>query len=60
MSAAGILNKVWNYVHVLHDDGISYVDYVDQIIYLIFLKMAYERENADQQDQVTNKYAWSN
>ena len=43
MSAAEIVNKVWNYAHVLRDDGVCYGDYVEQITYLIFLKMADER-----------------
>lgn len=59
MSAAEIVNKVWSYVHVLRDDGVGYGDYVEQITYLIFLKMADERDKADQQVQVPNKYAWA-
>jgi type I restriction enzyme M protein len=38
-----IVQKVWNYCNVLRDDGISYGDYVEQLTYLIFLKMADER-----------------
>ncbi|PUB78224.1 MAG: hypothetical protein DBO99_09075 [gamma proteobacterium symbiont of Ctena orbiculata] len=48
MSAAEIVNKVWNYAHVLRDDGVGYGDYVEQITYLIFLKMANERDKAGQ------------
>ncbi len=44
MSTSEIVNKVWNYAHVLRDDGVGYGDYVEQITYLIFLKMADERE----------------
>ena len=29
MSAAEIVNKVWNYAHVLRDDGVGYGDYVE-------------------------------
>jgi type I restriction-modification system DNA methylase subunit len=47
MSAAEIVNKVWNYSHVLRDDGVGYGDYVEQITYLIFLKMADERERGE-------------
>ena len=56
MSASEIVNKVWNYAHVLRDDlsacnaqadGVGYGDYVEQITYLIFLKMADEREQAE-------------
>jgi len=41
-TAPSIVNKVWNYAHVLRDDGVSYGDYVEQITYLLFLKMAHE------------------
>ena len=43
MSPADITNKLWNYCHVLRDDGMSYGDYVEQLTYLLFLKMADER-----------------
>ena len=59
MSAAEIVNKVWNYAHVLRDDGVGYGDYVEQITYLIFLKMADEHEVAGQEVKVPNKYAWA-
>ena len=59
MSATELVNKVWNYAHVLRDDGVGYGDYVEQITYLIFLKMADEREVAGQQVKVPNKYAWA-
>lgn len=41
--ASSLVQKVWNYCHVLRDDGVSYGDYVEQLTYLIFLKMADER-----------------
>jgi type I restriction enzyme M protein len=41
-TAPAVVNKVWNYAHVLRDDGVSYGDYVEQITYLLFLKMAHE------------------
>lgn len=44
MSASEIVSKVWNYAHVLRDDGVGYGDYIEQITFLIFLKMADERE----------------
>jgi len=52
MSASEIVNKVWNYAHVLRDDGVGYGDYVEQITYLIFLKMTDEREKAGQETKV--------
>ena len=38
-----IVQKLWNYFNVLRDDGMSYGDYVEQLTYLLFLKMADER-----------------
>lgn len=38
-----IVQKLWNYCHVLRDDGVSYGDYVEQLTYLLFLKMADEQ-----------------
>jgi type I restriction enzyme M protein len=37
------VGKVWNYAHVLRDQGIGYGDYVEQITFLLFLKMDQER-----------------
>lgn len=59
MSASEIVNKVWNYAHVLRDDGVGYGDYVEQITYLIFLKMADERQKAGQETKVPKKYTWA-
>ena len=42
MSESGIISKVWNFAHVLRDDGVGYGDYLEQITYLLFLKMAGE------------------
>ena len=58
MSASEIVNKVWNYAHVLRDDGVGYGDYVEQITFLIFLKMAAERENSGQQVAVPEEFNW--
>jgi type I restriction enzyme M protein len=41
--ASNLVDKVWNYCNLLHDDGVSYGDYVEQLTYLLFLKMDYER-----------------
>lgn len=42
---SALVSKVWNYAHVLRDQGISYGDYVEQITYLLFLKMDQERKD---------------
>lgn len=42
MTTASIVQRVWNYCHTLRDDGVSYGDYLEQLTYLLFLKMADE------------------
>ncbi|MBM4367686.1 MAG: SAM-dependent DNA methyltransferase [Deltaproteobacteria bacterium] len=41
--ATRIVNKLWSYCNVLRDDGLSYGDYLEQLTYLLFLKMADEQ-----------------
>jgi type I restriction enzyme M protein len=43
MNAAALVSKIWNYCTVLRDDGVSYGDYLEQLTYLLFLKMAHEQ-----------------
>ena len=38
-----IVNKLWGFCHTLRHDGIDYGDYIEQITYLLFLKMADEK-----------------
>src|SRR5262245_16194704 len=38
-----LVQKLWNYCNVLRDDGLSYGDYLEQLTYLLFLKMADEQ-----------------
>ncbi len=42
MTESSIISKVWNFAMVLRDDGVSCGDYLEQITYLLFLKMADE------------------
>ncbi|GGO34436.1 SAM-dependent DNA methyltransferase [Gemmobacter aquaticus] len=42
MSTNPIIQKVWNFCTILKDDGVGYGDYLEQLTYLIFLKMADE------------------
>jgi type I restriction enzyme M protein len=35
-----IVQKLWNYCNILRDDELSYGDYVEQLTFLLFLKMA--------------------
>lgn len=43
MNSQTLVSKVWNYAHVLRDQGVSYQAYISQISYLLFLKMDEER-----------------
>ncbi len=52
--AANLVRRLWQYCAVLRDDGLSYPDYVEQLTYLLFLKMADEREVAP----VPPEYGW--
>jgi type I restriction enzyme M protein len=37
-----IVSRVWNFCNTLRDDGVGYGDYLEQLTYLLFLKMADE------------------
>jgi len=43
-NASALVQKVWNYAHLMRDDGLSFMDYTEQITFLLFLRMAHERE----------------
>jgi type I restriction enzyme M protein len=60
MTPAAIVSKLWNFCNVLRDDGMSYGDYVEQLTYLLFLKMADERTKPpySQPSSVPADYAW--
>ena len=45
MNTTPIVSKVWSFCTTLRDDGVSYGDYLEQLTYLIFLKMADEYAN---------------
>ena len=42
MNSSTIISKVWNFCNILRDDGVSYGDYLEQLTYLLFLKLADE------------------
>jgi type I restriction enzyme M protein len=60
MNTNTLVQKLWNYCNVLRDDGMSYGDYVEQLTYLLFLKMADERTKPPhrQTSIVPAAYAW--
>jgi type I restriction enzyme M protein len=54
-----IVQRVWNYCNVLRDDGMSYGDYLEQLTYLLFLKM--DDENVQvlgRQSAIPEAYNW--
>ena len=55
-----IVQKLWNYCNVLRDDGLSYGDYLEQLTYLLFLKMAHEQTQApwNRPSPVPEGYDW--
>jgi hypothetical protein len=55
-----IVNKAWNFAHVLRDDGLSYMAYTEQITFLLFLKMADEQTKPpyNKPPIVPAKYGW--
>ena len=55
-----IVQKLWHYCNILRDDGLSYGDYVEQLTYLLFLKMAHERTQIPGQpaSPIPEDYDW--
>ncbi|WPJ97531.1 type I restriction-modification system subunit M N-terminal domain-containing protein [Coraliomargarita algicola] len=53
-----IVSKVWNYAHVLKNAGVGYGDYVEQITYLLFLKLAEERKELGYDNPIPDDYQW--
>src|SRR5689334_11145009 len=56
-----IVQRLWNYCNTLRDDGMSYGDYLEQLTYLLFLKMADERTRPpyNQPSHIPAGYDWS-
>ena len=60
MSTDSIISKVWGFCTTLRDDGVGYGDYLEQLTYLIFLKMAeeYSRPPYSRNVGIPAEYAW--
>ncbi len=60
MNSATIVQKLWNYSNILRDDGLSYGDYVEQLTFLLFLKMADEQSKPpfDRPSPIPPEYSW--
>jgi type I restriction enzyme M protein len=53
-----LVQKVWQYAHVLKDDGLAFMDYTEQITYLMFLKMAWEESLKSGAAAIPARYTW--
>jgi type I restriction enzyme M protein len=59
-STASIVSKVWSFCTTLRDDGVGYGDYLEQLTYLIFLKMAdeYSRPPYNRKVGIPAEHSW--
>lgn len=55
MTNQEIVSKLWNLCNVLRDDGITYHQYVTELTYILFLKMAKETGT---ESQIPENYRW--
>jgi len=56
-SSSALVQRVWSYAHVLKDDGLAFMDYTEQITYLLFLKMAWEQKSSGA-SEIPARYSW--
>ncbi|PJI54072.1 DNA methyltransferase, partial [Methylobacterium radiotolerans] len=57
-SPAQLVGRVWNLAHLLRNDGVGYGDYLEQITFLLFLKMASEMRGLEDAPEVPEEYSW--
>jgi type I restriction enzyme M protein len=57
VTVSALVQKVWSCAHVLKDDGLAFMDYTEQITYLLFLKMAWEQRDAGA-TEIPPRYSW--
>jgi len=57
MTTQEIVSKLWNLCNVLRDDGITYQNYLNELTYILFLKMCSEIKGAE--DQIPEQYRWA-
>lgn len=59
-NTSSIISKVWSFMTILRDDGVGYGDYLEQLTYLLFLKMAdeFSRPPYNRQLAIPTEYNW--
>ncbi len=62
MNTSSLIQKIWNFCHTLRDDGMGYGDYLEQLTFLLFLKLAHEyaQEPYKRDTHVPVEFAWPN
>jgi len=60
MNTDTIISRVWSFSTILRDDGVTYGDYLEQLTYLIFLKMAdeYSKPPYNRDLKIPERYNW--
>ncbi|MFZ2897252.1 MAG: class I SAM-dependent DNA methyltransferase [Saprospiraceae bacterium] len=60
METANIITRVWSFCNVLRDDGVGYGDYLEQLTFLLFLKMAdeYSKPPYNRDIKIPAAYNW--
>ncbi|AMR33678.1 DNA methyltransferase [Mucilaginibacter sp. PAMC 26640] len=60
MTSSAIISKVWSFCNTLRDDGVSYGDYLEQLTYLLFLKMAdeYSKPPYNRPLPIPKEFSW--
>jgi type I restriction enzyme M protein len=59
-NATSVVSKVWAFCQTLRDDGVGYGDYLEQLTYLLFLKMAdeYTKPPHNRTMPIPSEFAW--
>lgn len=60
MTSAALVSKVWSFCNLLRDDGVGYGDYLEQLTFLLFLKMAdeYSKPPYNRKIGIPRQYSW--
>jgi len=61
-NTSSIISKVWSFCNILKDDGVGYGDYLEQLTYLLFLKMAdeFSKPPYNRNINIPEEFNWEN